>query len=738
MPLEPESEATRVARDLKVLMADDDPAQLMLSEAALAGAGFLVYTVGDGMEAVEQFESIGPDLVVLDVNMPRLSGIDACRELRRRTGGRDLPILMLTGRNDLQAISDAFAAGASDFAQKGINPRLLIERVRFLLRDRALREELRASRAKLLLAQRIARVGHWELGTDGRTLHASPMIGEMLGVDSRTLQSYEDFVRLLPAASQFEARRAFLACATGEGPYRQDHSVRTADGRELGLHQEAELVRESDPPQDGVVLVTLQDLTRLHRAEAEVRQLSYTDTATGLPNRRRLAEQLAQALADRSAAAATAVVAFRIHDLAHVAQVHGSASSSSLIADVAGCIEAELARVSEGAAVPWRTAEAAVCRSADAQLALVLRSRVSESHLGEIARDMLAMLATDPPRADDGFAPGISVGLALADDAGSDPELLLQRAQAAAEQAALPWSIEHYSSASLEKSRRRHMIEAALRDAVRRGEVSLHYQPRVDVRGFETRGVECLVRWEHPEFGAIAPAEFLAVAESAGIVEEFGRWTLGEACRQLAGWRSRYERDLFVSVNLSTRQLHDPALVEFVRKVLELHEIPPAALELEITESSVVRSPTEARRVLGALRALGVRVAIDDFGAGYSSLGQLRRLPFDALKLDRSLMADLYTDLGAQGVTTAVIAMARSLNVRSVAEGVEDAATLEMLAALGCDEVQGHHVSPPLGPRDFEDWIEDGGALRLAPASALDVVNALEAVERRALASRRG
>ena len=134
MPLEPESEPTRVARDLKVLMADDDPAQLMLSEAALAGAGFLVYTVGDGLEAVEQFESIAPDLVVLDVNMPRLSGIDACRELRRRSGGRDLPILMLTGRNDLQAISDAFAAGASDFAQKGINPRLLIERVRFLLR----------------------------------------------------------------------------------------------------------------------------------------------------------------------------------------------------------------------------------------------------------------------------------------------------------------------------------------------------------------------------------------------------------------------------------------------------------------------------------------------------------------------------------------------------------------------------------------------------------------------------
>jgi DNA-binding response OmpR family regulator len=164
-------------RNTMILMADDDPAQIMLAEAALAGAGFVVQSVGDGADALEQFEGLKPDVVILDVNMPRMSGIDACRAIRERAGGRALPILMLTGRNDLSAISEAFAAGASDFAQKGINPRLLVERVRFLLRDRDLQEEVRASRSKLLLAQRIARVGHWELATDVRTLHVSPMLG---------------------------------------------------------------------------------------------------------------------------------------------------------------------------------------------------------------------------------------------------------------------------------------------------------------------------------------------------------------------------------------------------------------------------------------------------------------------------------------------------------------------------------------------------------------------------------
>src|SRR6185436_18880449 len=174
--------------------------------------------------------------------MPNLTGIEACRAIRERTDGRLLPILMLTGRNDLSAITEAYAAGASDFAQKGLNPRLLVERVRFLLRDRELQDQLWSSRSKLLLAQRIARVGHWEIDAAGRSLDVSPFIYELLDTRTHALERYEEFVCLLDPVEQAAVRVAFGECTAGKGGYSFDHRLTTASGSEICLHQEAELV----------------------------------------------------------------------------------------------------------------------------------------------------------------------------------------------------------------------------------------------------------------------------------------------------------------------------------------------------------------------------------------------------------------------------------------------------------------------------------------------------------------
>jgi len=717
-------------RSAMILMADDDPAQIILSEASLAGAGFVVHSVGDGADAVEQFDEVKPDLVILDVNMPRMSGIDACRAIREKAGGRELPILMLTGRNDLASISDAFSAGASDFAQKGINPRLLVERVRFLLRDRNLQEELRTSRSKLLLAQRIARVGHWELTLEGRTLHVSPMVGEVLGVDPGSLRSLEDFVRMLGKSEQFALRQAFLACATGHGRCSFDHDLRTPEGTGVCVHLEAELVGEPGQGQDGMVIVTLQDLTRLRRAEEAVRTLSYSDPATGLPNRVHLSEQVTVALRDSAGMQATGVVAFRIHNLDHVVQAQGLEAASKLVVRVAGRLEAELANLSDGATVPWRASSAAVCRTAEAELAMVLRSRISSDHLVELARTVLRSLASSPGGGDSEYLPGISAGIAIAGE-GGDAEQLLQHAHAAVEQAAGPWDFETFSTAPQVRSRRRLKLESILRGAIERGDLTLAFQPRIAIDDFTLKGVECLARLYDPELGEIEPSEFIPVAESAGLIDGIGRWVIGEACRQLAAWRKEFEQEFFVSVNLSAHQLRDPGLPRIVSESLAAHGLPGNALELEIAEAGVVEFPAETRSMLDKLRATGVHVALDDFGTVYSSFSQIRRLKFDSMKLDRSLMADLYTDLGAQGVTSAVISMARTMRVRSVAVGIEDADTLEMVRALGCDEVQGRYVSPPLGPGDFESWLANGGATGLAREGTLEVIDALEAVERR-------
>jgi EAL domain-containing protein (putative c-di-GMP-specific phosphodiesterase class I)/DNA-binding response OmpR family regulator/GGDEF domain-containing protein len=709
-----------------ILIADDDPAHLLLSEAALGGAGFVVHTAGDGEEAVRQFERTHPDCVVLDVNMPKMTGIEACQKIRDNADGRRLPILMLTGRNDIVSISDAFAAGASDFAQKGMNPRLLVERVRFLLRDRALQDDLWSSRSKLLLAQRIARVGHWELTLDGKTLDMSPIVAEILQRDAQPLDRYEAFVKMLQPAEQVLARQAFLACAAENARFSFEHRVRTATGKDIYVHQEAELVQAAGSASARTVLVTLQDLTRLRSAEDAVRTLSYFDSATGLPNRLYLAEQLSIALKDRAANVAMGVATFRVHGLERIMQAHGSDAARSAVSEVASQLERNLAEIAPGALVKHGNGSP-VCRTSETSLTVLVRSRDPGEGVPELIESVLARVSGQPTSLGIEYLPPLSAGLVLIDGATNDADQLLTNAQTAAEHAREPQSCQLFSPVPLARSRRRLAIESALRRAVEAGELHLMYQPRVASGTLDLTGVECLLRWEHPQLGVVGPEEFVPIAEESGLIEQIGDWVLEEACRQLASWRARFDDEFFVSVNVSARQLRQANFATRIKAMLDKYRLPAQALEIEITETSIVHAPPDARRLLDALRREGVRVSMDDFGTGTSSLGQIRKLPFDCVKLDRSLMADLYTDVGAQGVTAAVLAMAKALRIRSVAEGIEDPESMEMVSWLGCDELQGYYISPPLKARDFADWLDSGGAVALARRRAAAIAVELEA-----------
>jgi predicted signal transduction protein with EAL and GGDEF domain/DNA-binding response OmpR family regulator len=712
-----------------ILMADDDPSHLMLTEAALAGAGFMVHTASDGEEAVQRFAELSPDCVVLDVQMPRMTGIEACRAIRRQAGTRAVPVLMLTGRNDLTAISDAYAAGASDFAQKGLNPRLLVERVRFLLRDRELREELRSSQSKLLLAQRIARVGHWELTADGRTLDLSPMVGELLGIDAAGLERYEQFVSLLDPAEREVVRSSFIACATGDGGFGLDHRVRTPDGSSAWLHQEAELVEGTAGVDGGIVIVTLQDLTRLHAAEESVRRLSYFDSATGLPNRRHFCEETDRLLAGSADDGAASVVAFRVHAFDRITQAQGREFGERLVTEAGRRIEEELGRIAKGGTIAWHSGQSPVCRTADGELAVLVRCRETVDHLATVTRAVLESLSASALPANSEFSPAISAGVALAGADGANAAELLGKAHAAAETASVPRSCAFFSSVPQSRLRRRLQVESALRAAVPRGELELHFQPRVAVDTFETTSLECFVRWDHPEFGSLPHGEFVAIAEESGVAEDIGRWAIEEACRRLAGWREHYVNKFRVSFGLGRAQLRDPRLPDFLRSAIDRHRLPPDALQLEVSEASLADAPDTARATLAELSGHGVRIGLLDFGTGYCSLGQIRRVPFGSMKLSPALVTNLYVDPWTQGVTAAVVAMARAMNMRAVADHIDDEATFDMLRALGCDEMQGRHVAAPMKAREFEHWLETGGAAHLARAAAPDLSRALEGVD---------
>lgn len=256
-------------------------------------------------------------------------------------------------------------------------------------------------------------------------------------------------------------------------------------------------------------------------------------------------------------------------------------------------------------------------------------------------------------------------------------------------------------------------LENRLRNALLKGELLLHYQPKLDLRSGEIIAVEALVRWQHPEEGLISPADFIPVAEETGMIVPLGKWVLNEACRQNQEWRDKGLREIAMAVNLSPVQFQERELVDTVTAALARSGMPASALELEITESAMMRDPEQAIIILGQISALGIKVSIDDFGTGYSSLSHLKKFPIDELKVDQSFVRDLSIDKDDAAIVSAVIGMAKSLGLSVIAEGVETIEQLRFLEKLDCDKMQGYYFSKPLPADEFRALLESGRKLNL-------------------------
>jgi EAL domain-containing protein (putative c-di-GMP-specific phosphodiesterase class I) len=244
-------------------------------------------------------------------------------------------------------------------------------------------------------------------------------------------------------------------------------------------------------------------------------------------------------------------------------------------------------------------------------------------------------------------------------------------------------------------------LENALRRAIERNEFLLHYQPKINIGSGVVCGMEALVRWQQPGKGLVPPAQFIPLAEETGLIVPIGKWVLRTACARNKAWQDEGLPPLRIAVNLSARQFAQENLVEDVAAILDETGLDPALLELEITESMVMRDPEHAVKLLDRLKSMGVHLSIDDFGTGYSSLSYLKRFPIDSLKIDRSFIQDLPGDGEDAAITQAILAMAHSLRLEVIAEGVETAAQLHFLREHGCDEMQGYHFSKPLPAEDF-------------------------------------
>jgi diguanylate cyclase (GGDEF)-like protein/PAS domain S-box-containing protein len=473
--------------------------------------------------------------------------------------------------------------------------------------------------------------------------------------------------------------------------------------REGGELIAVELAASEVPLNGGVLyLLTIRDIAACRHTEEAFRSLAYHDPLTGLPNRLLFNDRLAQAI--ERARRNQQMLAVMILDL----------DRFKLINDSLGLASGDqvLRAVGERLVTALRRSDTVARLSGDDFLLLLPGVDGAESS-AKVAQKILNTFLPPLQVGDQELHLGATLGITLYPHDGDDAETLIRNADSALYRAKehSRGSYQFYTTDMNATAFERLVLETQLRKALERGELVLHYQPQVRLDDGTVVGVEALVRWFHADLGLISPAEFIPLAEETGLILDLGRWVLSTACAQVRSWQEQGFVDLRLAVNLSGRQFEQDDLVRSIAQVLEEAAFDPADLELELTESSIMRSPEQAISKLRALDRLGIRLSIDDFGTGYSSLGHLKRFPIRTLKIDRSFIQDITTDPNDAAIAHAIIALAESLQLKVIAEGVETQDQLDLLRRYHCDEMQGYLFARALPAGELLELLRSGSRL---------------------------
>jgi diguanylate cyclase (GGDEF)-like protein/PAS domain S-box-containing protein len=529
---------------------------------------------------------------------------------------------------------------------------------------------------------------------------------DLLGVsDSHAVigKSLLDFI--LP--QYHESVMVFLQSVLQGNPSALVFEVFCADGGHRWMESHATLFDSPTHGKNLILSVTL-DITERKQAEQQLSFLAQHDALTGLPNRLLFTDRLQQTMIEAERHQRLAGVAFL--DLDSFKNINDSLGHD--IGDVA--LVAVAARLGE-ALRPGDT----VARLGGDEFAIVLSDIARMEDTPMIAQRILEIF-TEPFHVDGReIFISASLGITLYPIDGNDAETLLRNADTAMYRAKVHGrsTCQFYTAEMTQRANDDMALEGALRHAIARHELMLHYQPIVDLNTGHILGVEALMRWQHPQLGLISPTRFIPLAEESGLIVPLGNWALRQACEQTRVWRNAGFNDLYVAVNLSSRQFREPDLAQNIAQVLAETGVEGIHLVLELTESILLSNIENTTNMMQELDAMGVRFAVDDFGTGYSSLSYLKRFPIDVLKIDQSFVRDITTDPDDAAIVRAIITLAHSLDMRVVAEGVETREQLNFLRANQCDAMQGYYFSTPLPADQITEIITGNTQLALALAN---------------------
>jgi len=548
---------------------------------------------------------------------------------------------------------------------------------------RALEEE----RQLLDDAQQLAEVGSWVLDIPTGKVRISAELARLLGIEhTKEPLNFRDLERHFQPHEfrmlQAEKERVLRTC----GSYDFDHDIVRPDGgvRHVRSRGHVQCSREGKPIR---CMGTILDITARVEAQRTVELLAYHDPLTGLPNRSLLFDRLGHAIAAARREQIKLYVLFIDLDaFKRINDSLGHAEGDVLLAEVAQRLR-NATRSTD-----------TVSRTGGDEFVILFTEIRTEDDL-ETAVNKIRAVFRAPFRLRDGdHAITASIGVAVYPDDALTEDELLKDADSAMYDAKQRGrnTVRRYRGTSLASTVRRVQLEVDLPRALRDMEFRIHYQPVVDARTLGIVGVEALLRWQHPSRGLLTPGAFLEAIEDSEYVKVIGEWVIREASTQVSHWRERFNIPLRLSINVSARQLLRNNFPRMLSGALRVADLPAEAVDLEITETTLVRDLEWASTVLAKVRELGAGIAIDDFGTGYNSLSYLKHFPVTALKIDRSFVGEIGVDAFDEAISSAVAALGKSLRMRVVAEGVETHKQLSSLRALGCDELQGFYFAPPL------------------------------------------
>lgn len=685
-----------------LLVVDDYPENLVTMRAVLQRQDWEIVTASSGMEALGLLLDVDVDLVLLDVQMPEMDGFEVARLMRGSQRTRLTPIIFLTANEQSRdAVHKGYASGAVDYLFKPFDPNILKPKVQALLEHqhnrRALQKlsrELESARA--FNASVLANVaeGILVVKEDGLISFANPAICRLLGMTDGELRGTALGCYLQEPVIQDWTDSGFYHHYRRADTYRvHDAIMRTPEGHQVPVALSCAPL----PDEQKAMVLSVLDMSVVRDLYRQLEQQAVTDSLTGLLNRRGFYQTVEGMLLRNEHAGKYLVVLYLDLDgFKHVNDSLGHDAGDQVLVWVAEQLK-ECLR-------PYDV----LARMGGDEFVVVIDGLDFPEHAAKVAEKLIERVSAR--RHVDGIEAtlGASIGIAVYPDCGTNLDGLLRAADIAMYEAKRAGRQQYrfYDQYMNGRARSRLMLEESVRTAIEGKDFSIVYQPQINVATGRTRGFEALLRWNHPDAGDVPSSLFIPLLEETRLINKLGGWIFEQGAAQRQRWDGVFPDDLVMSVSVSPAQFSMPNLAAELQRAIHIHGLQPRQLEVEITEPSLVHNLVHSRKQLQSLHDIGVRVSLDDFGAGDSSLAHLRNLDLDTLKIDRHFIGGMMSSPRDLAVARSIIDLCRTLDIEVIAEGVETLEQYQWLVANGCQIIQGFLLAHPLAPGDALRFVE--------------------------------